>query len=49
MASAGVPGEIQVTDAMYQRLREHCLFKPRGAYYVEGTGKLATYLLSGAR
>ncbi len=48
MAAAELQGEIQATDAIYQRLREHYLFKPRGAYYLEGSGCTATYLLAGA-
>jgi adenylate cyclase len=48
MAHAGVQGEVQATEAVYERLREHFLFKPRGAYYVDGVGRMATYLLSGA-
>jgi class 3 adenylate cyclase len=47
MADSGVPGEIQVTAASYRLLRDAYLFRPRGAYYVEGIGETATYLLAG--
>lgn len=47
MAAAGLQGEIQTTDAAYEQLREHYLFKPRGSYYVEGRGCMATFLLAG--
>jgi adenylate cyclase len=45
MESHGVTGEIQVTDAVYQRMREKYLFEPRGKIEIKGRGPQKTYLL----
>jgi PAS domain S-box-containing protein len=47
MESHGVTGEIQVTDAVYQRMREKYLFEPRGKIEIKGRGPQQTYLLKG--
>jgi adenylate cyclase len=47
MESHGVTGEIQVTDAVYQRMREKYLFEPRGKIEIKGRGPQKTYLLKG--
>lgn len=47
MESHGVTGEIQVTDAVYQRMCEKYLFEPRGKIEIKGRGPQKTYLLKG--
>lgn len=49
MESQGVPGCIQVTQAVYERLRHQYLFEERGAIEIKGKGKMMTYLLKGKR
>ena len=45
MESHGVVGRIQVTEAMYQRLRGRYRFEDRGVAEVKGKGPIRTYLL----
>lgn len=45
MADSGLPGKIQVTQAVYQRLNQRFLFQLRGHHYLEGFGEFSTYLL----
>ena len=40
-------GEIQVTDAVYQRMRQKYLFEARGNVEIKGRGQQKTYLLKG--
>jgi adenylate cyclase len=47
MADTSLPGAIQVTESVYQRLNEQYLFQLRGHHYLEGLGEFSTYLLSG--
>ena len=47
MAETGVGGAVQTTEATYQRLREHYLFRPRGHYFIQGLGETSTFLLTG--
>jgi class 3 adenylate cyclase len=47
MESHGVTGEIQVTDAVYERMRAKYLFEPRGKIEIKGRGQQKTYLLKG--
>ncbi|MEG3982297.1 adenylate/guanylate cyclase domain-containing protein [Microcoleus sp. D3_18a_C4] len=47
MESSGIPGEIQVTAAVYDRLKEKFLFKRRGAVEIKGKGEMMVYLLVG--
>jgi class 3 adenylate cyclase len=47
MESHGVTGEIQVTDAVYERMRAKYLFEPRGKIEIKGRGQQQTYLLKG--
>jgi class 3 adenylate cyclase len=47
MESHGVTGEIQVTDAVYQRMHEKYLFEPRGKIEIKGRGPQKTYFLKG--
>lgn len=45
MESHGVAGEINVTEAFYQRLRDKFNFLPRGLIEVTGKGAMQTYFL----
>lgn len=47
MESNGIPGEIQVTPAVYERLKDKFLFKMRGAVEIKGKGEMMVYLLVG--
>jgi class 3 adenylate cyclase len=49
MESHGLPGEIQVTERAYERLRDRFELRPRGTIEVKGKGPTATYLLLGRR
>jgi class 3 adenylate cyclase len=49
MESHGIPGEIQVTEAVYERLRDRYRFTARGPVEVKGKGAMDTYLLAGIR
>jgi class 3 adenylate cyclase len=49
MESHGVPNSIQVTRAVYERLRDGYLMEPRGTIDVKGKGPMPTWLLLGAR
>jgi GAF domain-containing protein len=46
MAASAVPGTVQVTEAAYQRLRHHFLFRPRGRFYMPRVGESRTYVLA---
>ena len=45
MESSGIPGEIQVTAAVYDRLNHKFTFKKRGDIAIKGKGKMTTYFL----
>ena len=47
MESHGVSGNIQVTAAVYQRLREKYKFVERGSIEVKGRGQQTVFLLKG--
>ena len=47
MESNGIPGQIQVTDAVYERLKHKFSFKLRGAIEIKGKGEMMAYLLLG--
>jgi len=47
MESSGIAGEIQVTPAVYDRLKDKFLFKKRGAVEIKGKGEIMVYLLAG--
>jgi class 3 adenylate cyclase len=49
MESHGVPGAIQVTDRVYDQLRDHYDLRHRGTIEVKGKGPMTTYLLLGRR
>ena len=47
MESFGLPGRIQVTEEVYQRLKHQYLFEERGTISIKGKGEMAVYLLLG--
>ena len=47
MESHGVPGRIQVTERLRERLGDRYRFEPRGTIEVKGKGEMATYFLLG--
>jgi hypothetical protein len=47
MADTSLPGTIQVTETVYEELREKYLFQLRGHHYLERVGEFSTYLLGG--
>jgi class 3 adenylate cyclase len=47
MESLGVPGRIQVTAAVRERLAAEFAFEPRGIIDVKGKGPMPTYFLTG--
>jgi len=49
MESHGVPGEIQVSERAYERLRERFELERRGTIEVKGKGPMTTYLLLSRR
>jgi adenylate cyclase len=49
MESSGVPGHIQVTQAVYARLRERYVLEERGTLSIKGKGGMTTYFLAGRR
>ena len=49
MESHGVTGEIQVTDAVYERMREKYVFERRGKIEIKGRGQQQAYLLKRRR
>ncbi len=48
MESTGLPGKIQVTPAIYERLKHHFIFEQRSAISVKGKGEMVTYWLIGS-
>jgi class 3 adenylate cyclase len=46
MESSGLPGRIQVTEAVFERLRSAYAFEARGEIEIKGKGRLRTYLLT---
>src|SRR5919202_1176766 len=49
MEGNGIPGEIQVTTATYELLKEEFLFEQRGRIPIKGKGEMTTYLLRGQK
>jgi class 3 adenylate cyclase len=47
MESTGVPGQIQVTRSVYNRLHDSFEFESRGAVQVKGKGEIEAWLLHG--
>ena len=48
MESSGEPGNIQVTTATYERLKNQYVFQKRGSIEVKGKGEMVTYWLIGS-
>ncbi|CAN5174150.1 hypothetical protein BH18GEM1_BH18GEM1_14400 [soil metagenome] len=44
-----MPGRIQVTEAVYERLKEDYVLEPRGEIEVKGRGPMRTWWLVGRR
>ncbi|MGH6735246.1 MAG: adenylate/guanylate cyclase domain-containing protein [Methyloceanibacter sp.] len=49
LESHGIPGEIQVSGAVMERLGDAFVFEPRGPIQVKGVGQLETWLLKAER
>lgn len=47
MEAQGEPGRIQVTEGVYQRLRDRYQFTPRGTIAIKGRTEMPTYWLEG--
>lgn len=47
MESTGIPGGIQVTRSVYERLKDNFEFESRGLVQVKGKGEIETWLLRG--
>ena len=47
MESTGVPGQIQVTRRVFERLKDRYEFESRGVVQVKGKGEIETWLLHG--
>jgi adenylate cyclase len=45
MESHGIPGQIQVTPTVYERLRDRYLFEQRESVQIKGKGEMTTYML----
>lgn len=45
MESSGLPGKIQVTETVYERLKHQFHFEERGPVEVKGKGEMMTYWL----
>lgn len=49
MESHGVPGEIQVSQSVFDALNAAFIFKERGALDIKGKGQMQVYILQNAR
>ncbi|MBR0719679.1 adenylate/guanylate cyclase domain-containing protein [Bradyrhizobium liaoningense] len=49
MESTGVPGQIQVTDEVYEGLKNDFSFERRGLVDIEGKGEMQTWFLVGRK
>ncbi len=45
METGGIPNSVQVTRAVYERLKDQFVFEPRGTIEVKGKGKIEAWLL----
>ncbi len=45
METGGIPDSVQVTRAVYERLKDQFVFEPRGTIEVKGKGKIEAWLL----
>ena len=46
MESHGVTGQIHVTEAVYECLKDRYAFERRGELDIKGKGKMTTYLFA---
>ncbi|MBD2312846.1 response regulator [Desertifilum sp. FACHB-1129] len=49
MESSGIPGETQVTEIVYERLKDTFKFEKRGTVQIKGKGEMTTFLLRGRK
>jgi guanylate cyclase len=49
MESNGTPGEIQITRATYEMVKDEFACRPRGTISVKGKGEMETWYLDGPR
>jgi class 3 adenylate cyclase len=49
MESQSTPGEIQITGATYELLKDEFVCRPRGTILVKGKGEMETWYLVGRR
>ncbi|HEY4299391.1 MAG TPA: adenylate/guanylate cyclase domain-containing protein [Candidatus Didemnitutus sp.] len=49
LESHGMPGRVQVSDTVYERLKDRFDFTSRGVIELRGRGPMNTYFLSGTR
>jgi len=49
MESHGVPGQIQITRATYELIKDEFLCEPRGPVSVKGKGEMEVWQVQGAR
>ena len=49
MESQSTPGEIQITRATYELLKDEFVCRPRGTILVKGKGEMETWYLVGSR
>jgi len=49
MESQGVPGHIQISEAVYQRIEDTFITEKRGPIAVKGKGTMVTYFLRGRK
>jgi len=49
MESHGLPGTIQLTQIVYDRLKDRYSFRPRGEIQVKGKGYMMAYFLTGRK
>jgi adenylate cyclase len=49
MESQSTPGEIQITRATYELLKDEFVCRPRGTIPVKGKGEMETWYLAGPR
>ena len=49
LESHGLPGEIQVSDAVKEALGDGFVLEPRGSIEVKGVGRMETWLLKAER
>jgi hypothetical protein len=43
---AWIPGAIQATTSVHDKLHRDCLFRPRGSFYLPRVGAVQTFILA---